>query len=104
VSGLPAVFWWGVLGSAAVEIVTMWGYYEHDSDLPKRYKQLGFWVVRLLLAALGGGLAVAYEITKPLLAANIGAATPLLVRALAEGLRPPSTIVPEESASKTLRR
>jgi hypothetical protein len=37
---------------------------------------------------VGGCLALAYEIDKPLLAANIGAATPLIIKAFAEGLRP----------------
>ena len=96
---LPPVFWWGVLGSAAVEIVTLLAYYEHDGELPPRYRQIGFWIVRLMLAFLGGGLAVAYEITKPLLAANIGAATPLIIKAFAEGLRPPGETDPTPGGS-----
>jgi hypothetical protein len=42
----------------------------------------------MLLAVVGGGLALAYDITKPLLAANIGAATPLIIKAFSEGIRP----------------
>jgi len=101
------IFLWGVGGSIAVEVVTMWGYYEHDRALPERYKQFGFWVVRALLAIMGGGLALAYEIQKPLLAANIGAATPLIIRAFAAGLRPTGTAiagdVPVAATSKLAR-
>jgi len=83
-----AIFLWGAGGSVAVEIVTLWGYYEQDKNIPARYRQIGFWIVRVLLAIMAGGLALAYDIQKPLLAANIGAATPLIIRAFAEGLRP----------------
>jgi hypothetical protein len=83
-----AIFLWGAGGSVAVEIVTLWGYYEQDKAIPERYRKVGFWIVRALLSILAGGLALAYDISKPLLAANIGAATPLIIRAFAEGLRP----------------
>jgi hypothetical protein len=55
--------------------------------LPERYRRPGFWVVRFILALLAGGLAVAHAIDKPLLAINIGAATPLIIQALATGIR-----------------
>ncbi len=82
------VFLWGAGGSVAVEVVTLWGFYEQGKAIPVRYQQVGFWIVRLLLAIMAGGLALAYEIQKPLLAANIGAATPLIIKAFAEGIRP----------------
>ena len=82
------IFLWGAGGSVAVEVVTLWGYYEQDKTIPVRYRKIGFWIVRVLLAIMAGGLALAYDIQKPLLAANIGAATPLIIRAFAEGLRP----------------
>jgi hypothetical protein len=79
-------FIWGFCGSVAVEIVTLYNVY-HKSRIafPARYKRKGFWVVRLFLSAIAGGLAIAYEIDKPILALNIGAATPLIVQALAQG-------------------
>lgn len=54
--------------------------------LPDRYWKTVFWVIRLLLAVIGGGLAVAYEIDKPLLAAHIGAATPIIIKAFSKGV------------------
>ena len=35
---------------------------------------------------MGGGLALAYEIDKPLLAINVGASAPLILKSLADGV------------------
>lgn len=80
------IFCWGLGGSLAVEIAGFIKvYYKPRFSLPYRYSLWHFYLLRIILAALGGGLAVAYGIDKPLLAANIGAATPLLIEALAKG-------------------
>src|SRR2546421_6014124 len=85
------IFLCGFLGSCAVEVVNLYHTYNVDTEsdyvLPKRYRRVGFWVIRLLLALIAGGLAVAYKINKPLLAINIGAATPLIIQALGQGLK-----------------
>jgi hypothetical protein len=82
-------FLWGFAGSVAVEVVTLLGYYYmRPLKLPERYSRPGFWVTRLFLACLAGGIAVGYEIDKKILAFNIGAATPLIVTSLARGFRP----------------
>ena len=83
-------FLWGFSGSAAVEVVTLLGfYYKNRPQLPDRYRKIGFWVTRLILACLAGALAVGYEIDGRILAFNIGAATPLIITSLARGLRHP---------------
>jgi hypothetical protein len=70
--------------------VMLYQFYQSEPFvLPERYRKVSFWIVRFLLAVIGGGLALAYGIDKPLLAANIGAATPLIIKAFAEGGRPP---------------
>jgi hypothetical protein len=80
------VFVAGVVGSLAVEVVTAAQLYDGSShSLPDYYRKFGFYVLRLLLALVGGGLAIAYEVDKPLLAANIGAAAPLIIRTLVQG-------------------
>jgi hypothetical protein len=82
-------FFWGFTGSAAVEVLTLLGfYYSRPARLPRRYKKPGFWVTRFLLAVLAGALAVGYEIDQRILAFNIGAATPLIITFMARGLRP----------------
>lgn len=78
-------FWWGFGGSMAVEFVTMWKRYDAGhTTLPARYSSFPFWAVRIVLAAIAGGLAVAYGVTQPLLAANVGAAAPLIIKTLSE--------------------
>ena len=89
-------FLWGFGGSIAVEIVNVnQEFSTGQNELPKRYKNVWFWTWRVLLAAVGGGLAVAYGIaTNRLLAANIGVATPLIIQALARGLKVPTAELP----------
>ena len=84
-------FLWGFSGSAAVEVVTLLGfYYKNRPQLPDRYRKIGFWITRLILASLAGALAVGYDIEGRILAFNIGAATPLIITSLARGIRQPS--------------
>jgi len=79
------IFLWGFGGSVAIEIVTIMQFFEQDKIVfPERYSRITFYIVRFILAAIGGGLAVAYGIDKPLLAANIGAATPLIIRTFSQ--------------------
>jgi hypothetical protein len=81
-------FLWGFLGSAAVEIMSLFGFYTTlRGRLPSRYRKVGFWVTRFVLALVAGAIAVAYEIDQRILAFNIGAATPLIVTFMAKGLR-----------------
>ncbi len=86
-----SIFLCGFVGSCAVEVVTLYHAVSADATdsfvLPSRYKSPVFWVIRLALALVAGGLAVAYEIDKPLLAINIGAATPLILQSLSQGLK-----------------
>lgn len=91
-------FLWGVGGSLAVEIVALAHHYQtHPSRLPTRYSKWGFYVVRALLAAVAGGVAVAYQIDRPLLALNIGAATPLIIQAFARMPPEPPALPPATS-------
>lgn len=81
-------FFWGFAGSLAVEIVTAFHILqraEREVRLPVRYRRPAYWFVRLALAAVGGGLAIAYDIDSKVLAANIGAATPAIIVTLTRG-------------------
>lgn len=77
-------FLWGFLGSLTAEVVRIHGYLSTSGRLPLRYRRPLFWGARLLLALTAGGLAVAYDIETPVLALHVGAATPLIVQALAK--------------------
>jgi len=95
------VFAWGFGGSIAVEIVTLFNALHQRPQLPARYHSLAFWVVRLLVAVVAGGLALAYEIQTPILAINVGAATPLIIQALARGAQSPVAQVGDSDMSKS---
>lgn len=75
------MFLWACMGSMAIEVLTAYRSLQ-TSGLPRHYRKLTFWVVRVLLAMIGGGLTVAYDIHQPLLALNLGAATPMMLDAL----------------------
>jgi hypothetical protein len=79
-------FLWGFVGSLAVEIVKIHFVLGASRRLPLRYSKPMFWIARFLLAVTAGGLAVAYDIETPVLALHVGAATPLIVQALAQNL------------------
>ena len=81
-------FVWGFLGSTAVELMNLFGFYSsRRGRLPTRYRKTGFWVTRSVLALVAGAIAVGYEIDQRILAVNIGAATPLIITFMARGLR-----------------
>ena len=79
-------FLWGFMGSLSVEIVQIHGLLGTSRKLPRRYNRPVYWIARVLLAMTAGGLAVAYDIKTPVLALHVGAATPLIVQALAQNL------------------
>ena len=79
-------FLWGFVGSLAVEIVKIHFVLGASRRVPLRYTNPVYWIARLLLALTAGGLAVAYGIETPVLALHVGAATPLIVQALAQNL------------------
>lgn len=80
---IPAwMFLSGFIGSASVETVKILLIYERGTPFPARYKKIGFWVVRTVLALIGGGLSVAYEITNPIIAFHIGASASSIIENL----------------------
>jgi hypothetical protein len=87
-----ATFFWGFGGGVAVEVALLYQSYLQPSAWPERYEKIGFWCVRLALAVIAGFLAVGYGVQSPILAANIGASAPLILKTLAEGLKPVSAI------------
>lgn len=88
---IGVTFLCGFLGSLAIEIAALHQVYQawtsSTTNLPARYKKVGFWITRLCLALSAGGLAVAYGIDKPILAINIGASAPIILNALGQGFQ-----------------
>ncbi len=81
------IFCWGVFGSLAVEFITIMGYPRSSSGLPSYYYESSFWAVRCLATLLAGGVAVANDVSMPHLAIQVGAGAPLIIQALARGIR-----------------
>jgi hypothetical protein len=73
------IFLIGIVGSIAVEVWNSFMAYESGRKLPARYKRKGFWLVRCLMALIGGFFAFAYQIQSDLLAFHIGASAPALM-------------------------
>ena len=96
-----SIFGCGFLGSLSVELIFLLQHFQSETPLPSRYSKPLFWIVRTLLAVVAGGLALAYDIDKPLLAINIGAATPLIIRAFAEGVKDVGLPVTSAPATKS---
>jgi len=79
-----AAFGWGCLGSGAVEIVHFChGLRSSRSHaIPSLYRSPAFLVARVALVLVAGGIAAAWEITRPMQAVAVGAGAPQLVLAL----------------------
>lgn len=80
------IFLWGFGGSLAVEIMTVMFFFLRSEKLPDRYRSVVYYIIRFLVACIGGGLAVAFNANNPLLAINIGAAAPLILQFLSQGM------------------
>jgi hypothetical protein len=83
-------FWVGVIGSLAVELVAVLAVYDADGQFPAKYRRVGFYVVRLLIAFTGGVLVEVYRVNNLPAALQIGASTPAVLAALATFRRPQS--------------
>ncbi len=86
VTGLVTVLAIGVFGGSLAELAKWVGLRENNSqNLPHYAKSPFYWIITILLILAGGGLALLYGYTNvnALLAANIGASAPLIIRALA---------------------
>jgi hypothetical protein len=89
------VFLFGVIGGALAEALKWWQLREAQ-PAPAYLKSTFYWVITLIMALVGGVLAVAYnvEASKPLLAINIGVSAPLILKGLA-------SVVPTKPAAGT---
>lgn len=88
IDGAWQTFLWGFSGSLADEIVSLHRQYILEARIPTRYRRFSYLIIRFFLAVVGGGLAVAYGIDdNPLLAASVGAATPVIIKALSKRTR-----------------
>lgn len=80
------LFLCGFFGSTLVEVVAILKYYQRPGRFPVRYTKKGFWLTRIVLACGGGFFAFIYNPASLLLAAHIGASTPLLIATITQTL------------------
>lgn len=70
--------------------------------IPAKYRSTVYWSVRAALAVAGGMLAVAYDVSTPVLALNVGASAGLVIRNLAK--RPPVHTGPSLGSTAVRKR
>lgn len=78
---------WGLLGGVASEVSGVYELRRQDpSNWPSYMRMLSYWLVTAVMACLGGVLAYAYAESgiqvEPILAINVGASAPLILRQL----------------------
>lgn len=81
-------FFWAFGANMAVELLDIQTSLKTGSRLPVHHRTRIYWVVCLILASVAGFLAIAHNIKgNPLLAINIGVATPIILRSLGKRMR-----------------
>ena len=74
------IFWWGCIGSISVEVIEIWQYYRSNPiKFPERHKRFSYYFIRLLVAFIAGGVAMAFEAQNAKAAIALGAAAPLII-------------------------
>lgn len=81
--GFWQVFGVGFAGGFAAEMLALYEM-RHSSDLPVYLKSPFYWTISAVMILLGGGLTTLYGVAEvqALLAVNIGASAPLILRSL----------------------
>jgi len=86
--------WWAIFlastaGGCLGEFLTL---YEESRGAAKKPRDRHYWIMSVLMALLGGGLALAYGFKEIhiLAAANIGASTPVLIKSGFAAFAPPA--------------
>ena len=92
-SGVPAHYWWGVLGSASVEILAaVRASAGNGGGCPPPYNSVFYICARTLLALCAGALPVALDSANVITAIYLGAGAPLVFDKAAGALESASEI------------
>jgi hypothetical protein len=81
------IFGWGCLGSVAAEVILILRSLD-TKDVPLRYRRPTFYIWRVVLALIGGAVAVAFQPRNALVALTVGAAAPSILKGLVRGVKP----------------
>ncbi len=79
-----STFLFGILGGVLAEVLKWWQLKESITP-PQYLKSTFYWVITVIMALVGGALALAYGVdaSKPVLAINVGVSAPLILKGLA---------------------
>lgn len=78
-------FLWGAFGSIALEVITFWRAVRRNRYIFSfEQRQIGYYVVRLVVAIIAGGVAVGVGAQSKLLAIHVGVAMPLIIEHFAK--------------------
>jgi hypothetical protein len=88
---MPAIVLWGFFGGFLGECLTLFDLRHQEIDaLPGYLRSWFYWLAVFGMSMIAAGLVEAYDVSgitvKPLLALNIGASAPLILRQLARGV------------------
>src|SRR5437016_290847 len=89
--GVVAVFLVGTAGGFLGEVLNLYELRRTDpADLPKYLKSKFYWGMNIIMAAIGGGLALLYGFkeSNAMLVVNIGISAPLIIKSLAGNVPP----------------
>jgi len=78
------LFFVGVFGSFVVEAASIVKCYHREQPFPKRFAKPGFYFWQFVISLGSGFLVVAYDISKPIVALQIGASAPTIFLAMAQ--------------------
>lgn len=89
-NGLLEIFLGGAAGGLLAQLAHWYGLRE-SPNYPDYMKTAFYWIVTIAMIAAGGVLAVLYGTAdvNALLAVNVGASAPLIIKALAQTTPPP---------------
>lgn len=77
--GTAKSFVWGVAGSFAIEVVYLARILGSGRPIPRKVRTRSYWIVRSLLGVVAGLVTVAFQAQAPIVAMEIGVATPFVV-------------------------
>jgi len=87
------IFVVGFVGGCLGEFLTIYELRKSDpGTLPRYLSSPFYWIMSLIMAAMGGGLATVYGFkeVQAIVVLNIGGSAPLIIKSLISGFAPPA--------------
>lgn len=90
------IFLWGLLGGIGAEVVVFFGIrHQNPLEFPYWVKSKAYYIIAVIMALIGAFITIAYARSgtnlNPILAIQIGASAPLILRKARDAASEPST-------------